>query len=658
MAIDIKSILGDSQSSIMTPSEIAQLGLRRKAMKMQQERYEEGKTTDAIGSVINNMGTFNTQTEIDSANAVLNELQGNVEGNTSLKAYHTLATTALNDNNNKLGRVKELEKQFDTFDLIDKKRWDSENLQAPDVWNMMNNYNKLALELGGEEYAPFINAGFRSKLAYKTQHFQMIGDALVSGGIISEEEWKAISTGDRKRFAEAKDLATTEIDTQYDYEIKQNNKYDTMMIKIMDAMSESGGDEAFMAQMMKGVSQYAESEGLELPDTNDASDLLQYLTQAKKMSKDNLRLINKKNQAWRGTDKWIDKGKPDFNLDDDDDKQFVDADGDGLDDNTGLSTVEFGAPTKVTTKKTEDVEPSEGFNLESFGKVIGGSFVAGKAIEKSPKVIKAVSNFVSNTGKAVKYMNSEFKLDAKQIESIYKDRGIRRGFESIDKMDVNIKAAENKIKEINLKSKKKRTKYETQQLNSLPKDIERYKLRKSNVNNNMYNYLAKKYKVNPDDIRRMIDAKDKWYAPKHRVKFTKKLPGGASKALGVVFTGQMINDMLNIETESGLAQLGADIETGSATTYAGSKGIKAFVKSGAWKNMIKPEVISKLTPVLQKVAPKLATRLATTGAAIAFPEGVSTAIGIGSAAWLMYDIYALANQYPEIREIIGLDIPE
>ena len=95
MAIDIKSILGDSQSSIMTPSEIAQLGLRRKAMKMQQERYEEGKTTDAIGSVINNMGTFNTQTEIDSANAVLNELQGNVEGNTSLKAYHTLATTAL-----------------------------------------------------------------------------------------------------------------------------------------------------------------------------------------------------------------------------------------------------------------------------------------------------------------------------------------------------------------------------------------------------------------------------------------------------------------------------------------------------------------------------------------------------------------------------------
>ena len=255
-------------------------------------------------------------------------------------------------------------------------------------------------------------------------------------------------------------------------------------------------------------------------------------------------------------------------------------------------------------------------------------------------------------------MNSEFKLDAKQIESIYKDRGIRRGFESIDKMDVNIKAAENKIKEINLKSKKKRTKYETQQLNSLPKDIERYKLRKSNVNNNMYNYLAKKYKVNPDDIRRMIDAKDKWYAPKHRVKFTKKLPGGASKALGVVFTGQMINDMLNIETESGLAQLGADIATGSATTYAGSKGIKAVVKSGAWKNMIKPEVISKLTPVLQKVAPKLATRLATTGAAIAFPEGVSTAIGIGSAAWLMYDIYALANQYPEIREIIGLDIPE
>ena len=40
MAIDLKAILGDTKSSIMSPSEIAQLGLRRKQMKMQQENIE------------------------------------------------------------------------------------------------------------------------------------------------------------------------------------------------------------------------------------------------------------------------------------------------------------------------------------------------------------------------------------------------------------------------------------------------------------------------------------------------------------------------------------------------------------------------------------------------------------------------------------------
>ena len=122
MAIDIKAILGDTTSTVMTPSEIAQLGLQRKSLRMQQERLEKADTTGAIGSIINNLDSFNTQKEIDAANIALNELRGNVEGNPNLKAYYSLAEAGVSDNSDKLKKVRELEGKFDTFDLIDQER--------------------------------------------------------------------------------------------------------------------------------------------------------------------------------------------------------------------------------------------------------------------------------------------------------------------------------------------------------------------------------------------------------------------------------------------------------------------------------------------------------------------------------------------------------
>ena len=76
------------------------------------------------------------------------------------------------------------------------------------------------------------------------------------------------------------------------------------------------------------------------------------------------------------------------------------------------------------------------------------------------------------------------------------------------------------------------------------------------------------------------------------------------------------------------------------------------------KRLLNPSVSSRVGRYLGAVAPKLAGKLALSSAAIAIPEGVSTALGLGGLAWTAYDIFNLAKQMPALHALIFEDTPE
>lgn len=87
---------------------------------------------------------------------------------------------------------------------------------------------------------------------------------------------------------------------------------------------------------------------------------------------------------------------------------------------------------------------------------------------------------------------------------------------------------------------------------------------------------------------------------------------------------------------------------------SGAAGTKLTMTKVA-KKLTDPKVIKRITPILKKIAPKLAAKLGLSMAGIVIPEGFSSALGAAGLAWSAYDLVQLANKAPEIYAALAGD---
>ena len=99
---------------------------------------------------------------------------------------------------------------------------------------------------------------------------------------------------------------------------------------------------------------------------------------------------------------------------------------------------------------------------------------------------------------------------------------------------------------------------------------------------------------------------------------------------------------------------GAQLAAGAAGGAAGIAGTKLTMAKVA-KKLADPAVMKRILPVLKKIAPKLAAKIALSTTGLVVPEGVSTALGAAGLLWSAYDLVQLANAAPEIYELLAGD---
>ena len=517
--------------------------------------------------------------------------------------------------------------------------------------------------------------------------YSILQRSLINNGILDKEEADMYiqAGGNDKLFAQKMEATIAGIKSEFAVNSKRLDRVNSNMGRLNEAMLASATGEFSEQQIFastEAMKEQLENEGIDTSGANTLDEYSEILMQYRDEYENINDQLNERNMFWEGVPLFT---KPDIKVKDLGlDSDWVDKNEDGIHDNSGLNKADHDAkysqikPEKEVVK-VSDKAKTEGGNFSKIFKVVTGAGVVAGVAKGAVPVAKAVTNMTKETWKAVKYMNSQFKLDAKQIENIYKDRTIRRGYEDIDNANTKINEIKKNAKKIRGIKESKRTIAQVSQLKSYDDRIKFMTNQKDRVEKKMFNHFSKKYNIKPEDIKRMIDNKDKWYAPKYRdlidkqtgktilddagkplldkkgglKKVTRRMTGKFTKATGTLFTGQMINDMLNIETESGIMQLGADIATGTAAV-----GATKYTAGKVFRQIIKPHVWEKLKPVLTKIAPKLATKIGAGITATLIPEGVSTAVGLGMLGWSIYDLISYAKDYPQVREALGLDIPE
>ena len=114
MAIDIKSILGATKSTIMTPAEIAQLGMRRKAMAMQQENIEFNRVNSQLNTLENYLANADSLEEFQTGNQSIARLM-NETNDPTLKAKSELIMSHSRADMTKLSNFQTAHENFKAY---------------------------------------------------------------------------------------------------------------------------------------------------------------------------------------------------------------------------------------------------------------------------------------------------------------------------------------------------------------------------------------------------------------------------------------------------------------------------------------------------------------------------------------------------------------
>ncbi len=111
-------------------------------------------------------------------------------------------------------------------------------------------------------------------------------------------------------------------------------------------------------------------------------------------------------------------------------------------------------------------------------------------------------------------------------------------------------------------------------------------------------------------------------------------------------------------------QLAKTIGKGIGSGYLGAKTVESLgggeiaQTAGAItvpvlaSKLIRPSNLNKLIPVIKKIAPKLAQKLALSAAAIVTPEAISTGIGLAGMAMMLNDVIKYMDN-PEVADVIA-----
>ena len=149
MAIDIKAILGDNKYTVMTPAEIANLGLRRKAVKMQQENLVFNRQDSLLSSLEKFATNADTASEFNQLNSELNTISGQID-DPILKAKFGLISSYTNEEHNKYKDFQTFPEISRNFLVTPKFFWPETCVQAPILVNLSSN-NALAAQVGHGE---------------------------------------------------------------------------------------------------------------------------------------------------------------------------------------------------------------------------------------------------------------------------------------------------------------------------------------------------------------------------------------------------------------------------------------------------------------------------------------------------------------------------
>lgn len=251
MSIDVKAIIGDTSSSVLTPAEIMQLGLRRKALRQQQEQTELTRQTQTLSMIGNNIANIDTTAELNAAYDAVDGLDINPR-DTTANAFQTIVMSQLNDTGSAMSErnvlaneLKELDKLeydkvFGTFD--DKGEIKEEAMTYEDLFTLVNKMQSIQSKLGSDRYKRFITPELAEQLQEKGNHFATIGEALVTGDEITEQEWKVIMSGNKQAFIFARNAKVESSSAQVDIYKKRWDKLDGRIATLVGAGLSTGDD--------------------------------------------------------------------------------------------------------------------------------------------------------------------------------------------------------------------------------------------------------------------------------------------------------------------------------------------------------------------------------------------------------------------------------
>ena len=382
MAIDLKSILGNTKSSILSPAEIADLGQRRQAMQMQREKMEFDRNSDLLNTAYNFAQNATTQEGFDAVETAFNNI--NIENLApTQQAQLELIQSQYRDNKNTFNKYNELTNQLNEIQKFERDQVLNRNDDTlPMLRSRITTFESVKNELASDAYKSFRTPELNQFLVDKQNHFAIIKDALISEDIMTEEEYDLMvkSGNDYNVYNKLRDNKVKSIDERFkalDGSIAEFNKL-------------ASKSDAELIDYLKEVS--SESLTGELADIDLDGDMVnQQIKEIKKnyalqvfaaqAEKNKLEEIYK---TWTGDYKTFGFVPDTGDEDDEDSTTLQDSDNDGIFDGTNLPV-----PEKQRTNLVEIKKQSKSIEDEA-NKIIDSNLSTGKGKDKARKALNQI----------------------------------------------------------------------------------------------------------------------------------------------------------------------------------------------------------------------------------------------------------------------------
>jgi len=377
MAIDLKSILGNTKSSILSPAEIADLGQRRQAMQMQREKMEFDRNSDLLNTAYNFAQNATTQEGFNAVESAFNNINTENLAPTQ-QAQLELIQSQYRDNKSRFDKYNQLTNQLNEIQKFERDQVLNRNDDTlPMLRSRITTFESVKNELASDAYKSFRTPELNQFLVDKQNHFAIIKDALISEDIMTEEEYDLMvkSGNDYNVYNKLRDNKVKSID----------ERFKALDGSIAELSKLKNKNDAELIDYLKEVS--SESLTGELADIDLDSDMVNqqikqikrgYVNQinAAEAEKDKLEEIYK---TWTGNYKTFGFVPDTGDGGDEESTTLQDLDNDGIYDGTNMPVPQNQRKNLVETKKQDTGVKSNAENVSERYKVsIDAKRVKGK----------------------------------------------------------------------------------------------------------------------------------------------------------------------------------------------------------------------------------------------------------------------------------------